>query len=81
MSIEAHFNGEVFVPDGPVNLPLGQRVKVDVPRAENGSSEVKPGPDFEAILAQLSTFTANEKWPADGAAQLDHYLYGTPKVP
>ena len=28
MSIEAHFNGEVFVPDGPVDMPVGQKVRV-----------------------------------------------------
>jgi hypothetical protein len=28
MMIEAHFDGRVFVPDGPIDLPVGHRVRV-----------------------------------------------------
>lgn len=28
MTIEAHFDGRVFVPDGPIDLPVGHRVRV-----------------------------------------------------
>lgn len=36
VAINAKFNGRVFVPDGPVDLPLGQRVTV--------STDVLPEP-------------------------------------
>ena len=82
MSIEAHFDGEVFVPDGAVDMPVGQKVRVEVRAVEPQSTEsARNGPDFEAILEKLSKFPVNENWPVDGARQVDHYLYGTPKVP
>ena len=82
MSIDAHFDGEVFIPDSPVDLPVGQKVRVEIQAIETKPPDEKNrGPDFEAILEKLSKFPVNENWPADGAKQLDHYLYGTPKVP
>jgi antitoxin component of MazEF toxin-antitoxin module len=39
-------------------------------------------PIWERVLALTADAPAEEisKLPADGAAQLDHYLYGTPKM-
>ena len=82
MSIDAHFDGEVFVPDGPVDLPVGQKVRIELKPVEVKPTPPKTGaPDVEALLEALSKFPINENWPPDGAKQLDHYLYGTPKVP
>jgi hypothetical protein len=39
MTVSAHFDGRVFVPDGPVDLPVGRRVRV-VPEPADG-----PKPD------------------------------------
>jgi hypothetical protein len=75
MTITAHFNGQVFVPDGPVDLPVGYRVHVVV---EPSGDSSKP---LAGMLAKLQQVHANPDWPADGAAQHDHYLYGTPKAP
>jgi predicted DNA-binding antitoxin AbrB/MazE fold protein len=32
MTIKAHFDGKVFVPDEPVDLPKGERIELDVRR-------------------------------------------------
>ena len=74
MTITAHFNGQVFVPDGPVDLPVGHRVRVVL---EPSDGTTKP---LAGLLAQLQQLPANPDWPADGAAQHNHYLYGTPKA-
>ena len=38
-------------------------------------------PPLLALLEELRQLPENPDWPADGAAQHDHYLYGTPKQP
>ena len=50
MTVNAHFDGRVFVPDGPVDLPVGHRVRVvpeltAAPEPEGASPEVR---DFVA---------------------------------
>jgi hypothetical protein len=69
-SLTAHFDGKVIVPDEPVQLPIGQPlrvlVEVQVPAA--------------APFADLLGFAADlPDAPPDLAAQHDHYLYGSPK--
>jgi hypothetical protein len=68
--INAHFDGKVFVPDEPVELPVGQvlRIQVDLP-----DGNVGPFADLLRFAADLPGA------PSDLAAQHDHYLYGTPK--
>ena len=75
MTITAHFNGQVFVPDGPVDLPVGSRVRVVVETVES------PATPLAGLLAELQKLPTNPDWPTDGAAQHDHHLYGTPKAP
>jgi len=77
--LKAHFDGKVLVPDEPVKLPVNrplelhiQPVGPDVPSAANGKPLLK-------LLQALERLPANPDWPADGAAQHDHYLYGLPK--
>lgn len=77
MTVTAHFDGRVFVPDGPVDLPVGRRVRI-VPEPVDGAADSRP---LLALLAAVEQLPANPDWPADGAAQIDHYLYGTPKQP
>jgi hypothetical protein len=73
MMIRAHFDGQVFVPEGPVDLPRNTEVQLIC---------VEPG-DESRPLASLSTlaetFPDEPGWPADGAAETDHYMYGSPK--
>lgn len=74
MTVTARFDGRVFVPDGPVDLPVGRKVRVVL----EPTDETAP---LAALAAALQQLPANPDWPADGAAQHDHYLYGTPKKP
>ena len=50
MTVSAHFDGRVFVPDGPVDLPVGHRVRV-VP-------ESAAGPDLDGAPAEVRDFVA-----------------------
>lgn len=68
--ITAHFDGKVLVPDGPVELPIGEPLRLQVEL-----STVKH-PRF----ADLLSFGVDcPELPADLAEQHDHYLYGMPK--
>jgi hypothetical protein len=69
--IAAHYDGKVIVPDEPVELPVGQRLRLQVEIHETG----KVG-----SFADLAQFAADlPDAPPDLASQHDHYLYGTPK--
>ncbi|HEX4962636.1 MAG TPA: hypothetical protein VF173_17505 [Thermoanaerobaculia bacterium] len=68
-TITAHFDGEVIIPDEPVQLPVGQTLRLHLELAE------PPTP-----FADLLRFAADlPDAPSDLAAQHDHYLYGSPK--
>jgi hypothetical protein len=65
-----HFDGKVLIPDEPVQLPVGQTLRVQVNVAE------APAPRF----ADLSKFAADlPDAPPALVAQYDHYRYGCPK--
>jgi len=68
-SIAAHFDGQVIVPDEPVQLPVGQPLRIHIEVSE-------AAPQFADLLRFASDLPDA---PADLAAQHDHYLYGTPK--
>lgn len=72
--VKARFDGRVFVPETPVDLPVGYTLQIPIPR----EPEVSPKPLAE-LIEQLESLPENPNWPADGAQQHDHYLYGTPK--
>jgi hypothetical protein len=73
VTIIARFDGKVFIPEGVVELPPGRRVHMTVqPEDEIRAANL-------AFLAELEQLPDDPDWPADGAAQHDHYLYGTPK--
>lgn len=68
--IAAHFDGQFIVPDEPVELPVGQPLRVQLEIA----SEARPR------FADLLRFAVDSPdIPSDLAYQHDHYLYGTPK--
>lgn len=70
-TIRAHFDGRVFVPDDPVDCPRDTPLRLTVePAAE------RPLLD---LVRLAEGFADDPGWPADGAAEHDHYLYGTPK--
>ena len=71
--IRAHFDGKVFVPEEPVDVPKGTPVRLFLVQEGNGDRPL-------AELARLTeSLSAEADWPADGAAEHDHSLYGTPK--
>jgi hypothetical protein len=80
--IRAHFDGKVFVPDEPVNVPEGTPAQVVVipviPSDEQGKTESKRRPLAE-LAAILDAMPDTSQLPPDYASELDHYLYGTPK--
>ena len=79
-TIRAHFDGKVFVPDEPVDLPTGQSVDISLGEESQipTSKHSTPGP-LAAIAAWSRTLPLDPTSPGDRAAQHDHYLYGTPK--
>jgi hypothetical protein len=81
ITFDAHFDGQRLCPEQPVSLPINVPLRVTViessdthgPAMENPSSNAL-GP-FEKIEAELGLIDG----PADWSAEVDHYLYGTPK--
>jgi hypothetical protein len=64
MTVTAHFDGRVFVPDGPVDLPVGQRVRI-----VEEPSDTPPVTDPFLAVAGLFQSTV-----PDAAERHDHYL-------
>ncbi len=85
-TLKARFDGRVLIPEQPVDLPQGRVLEIHV-------EDVAPAAPVTngATSGQKSTLAALADWaaqlpgspdsPTDGAAQHDHYLYGTPKRP
>lgn len=83
VAIKAHFDGKVFVPDEPVNLPSGQPVTMQVtptPAASPIPDGPAPGQHTLDWIAENLVIT-NSGLPSDASVQHDHYLYGTPRRP
>jgi hypothetical protein len=77
MTVKARFDGRVFVPEEPVNLPVGFVVEItDIPSTPTAPSQKAP---LMKLVELLGQFPDDPDWPEDAAAQHDHYLYGTPK--
>ncbi len=78
ITVKARFDGRVFIPEEPVDLPAGCELQISI-------SSVPPKPSGQTTLAHLAAiageFPVNPDLPTDLAAQHDHYLYGTPKRP
>jgi hypothetical protein len=73
--LKAHFDGNVLVPYEPVDLPVNCELEVQIQvTGQNGSGD-KP---LEKLARALGQLEPNPDWPADGAAQHDHYLYAAP---
>lgn len=72
----AHFDGHVLVPEEPVDLPQGRLLRVQVEEEPITNS---PLAGLAALAEWAERLPPDFESPRDGAAQLDHYLYGTPK--
>ena len=85
MTIRAHFNGTVFVPDEPVNLPADTALELEVKRTNGFSPEVvaateaaKDPADTAGRLAALNEFVAYAVKGADIPDQMlrREHMYG-----
>ena len=74
----AHTDGKVIIPDEPVDLPKGQRLRVTVEVVPEGEVTQAKMPDWVQDLVELSKQMPDDL-PEDLAEQHAHYLYGTPK--
>lgn len=75
LTVKARFDGRVFIPEQPVDLPAETVVDLSV----TPSSPAKP-PLLE-LVELLAQFPDDPDMPPDAAMQHDHYLYGLPKKP
>ena len=73
VSIRAHFDGKVFIPDEPVDVLPNAKVRILL--VDDNSTD-RPLMD---LMQAIESHPIDLTWPMDGAAQHDHYLYGTPK--
>src|SRR5438876_8057314 len=73
ITIKARFDGRVFVPEAPVDLPVGCELEIVIPAPASQQQADLP---LVALADLMDRFPENPLWPADGAAQYDHYLYG-----
>ncbi len=72
MTVSAHFDGRVIVPDEPLDLPANQALIVQIERV--GGEAV---PSEESALTWLAANAIDsEVLPVDLADRHDHYLYG-----
>jgi len=82
--IRVHFDGKVFVPDEPVDLPAGTSLLVRLAQADSdiATTAIPSMTDHPLLdLFEIAREFPESDLPTDAAAQHDHYLYGHPKRP
>ena len=72
MTVSAHFDGKVIVPDEPLDLPPNQALRVHIEPLEGEAEE-------SALAWIAANAVENDTLPTDLADQHDPYLYGCPK--
>jgi hypothetical protein len=77
-TVKPGFDVRVFVPEQPLDLPIGYVVEISLPSPPPPHSEELP---LMRLVEILEAFPSDPDMPTDAAAQHDHYLYGTPKRP
>ena len=73
MTVNAHFDGGVIIPDEPLDLPPNQALIVQIEAVEAQETA-----DASALAWLAANAVENDALPADLADQHDHYLYGCP---
>ncbi|HXP88661.1 MAG TPA: hypothetical protein VN841_28280 [Bryobacteraceae bacterium] len=72
MTVNAHFDGKVIIPDEPLDLPPNQALIVQIQPVDARDEIVR-----EPALSWLADHAVeNDTLPADLAERHDHYLYG-----
>jgi hypothetical protein len=82
MTLTGHVVGGQIVPDAPLVLPEGAKVRIEVESAPAAvAAEVGDGDLGPTLAEQLKEFLKyqTDELPPDAAENHDHYLYGTPK--
>jgi len=74
MTINAHFDGKVIVPDQPLDLPPNQPLVVQIEPVSAPGVPVEESP----LTWLAGNAVESDTLPADLADQHDHYLYGSP---
>lgn len=69
-SFSAHFDGRVIIPDQPISLPVGQKLRLTVEADAEQPPQFAAFADFAADLPDS---------PGVLSVQHDAYLYGNPK--
>ena len=77
IQLELKYDGHVFIPQQPVDLPAGYKVVVSVA----STTDSAPEKSLLDLVRLADEFPRDPNAPTDRAAQHDHYLYGTPKKP
>jgi hypothetical protein len=71
VTVSAHFDGRVIVPDEPLDLPPNQALILQIERVDGAV------PSDESALTWLAANAIDsEALPTDLADRHDHYLYG-----
>lgn len=78
LTVKARYDGRVFIPEQPVDLPADTVVDLAITPAPAVANGPAPLMELAKILKQ---FPDDPDMPTDAAMQHDHYLYGTPKRP
>lgn len=86
VTFDAHFDGQHLCPDQPISLPTNVQLRVTVTERRapeecgEGTSPPPPLPTSnKGVFGQIFERTGLVDGPPDWSAELDHYLYGTPK--
>lgn len=73
-TLKVRYDGKVLVPEGPVDLPVGPTLEVQVTTAGDT-------PPLLRLAQAVGELPSAQELPRDGAAQHDHYIHGMPKKP
>jgi hypothetical protein len=76
VTVSAHFDGRVIVPDEPLDLPPNQALIVQIERV---GDEAVPS-DESALTWIAANAVDSEALPTDLADRHDHYLYGRSSI-
>jgi hypothetical protein len=73
ISLNAHYDGKVIIPDAPLNLPANQRVRISVEPIDTSSGRPRPVTFSKLIGEALKTpANPNPRFPSDN----DDALWG-----
>lgn len=81
----AHFDGERLCPESPIDLPQNVRLQVTVVPSgddigrDKPAAKQDPAEQPQGFLEEIIGTYGLIEGPPDWSAELDHYLYGTPK--